>query len=85
MLCLQPTCRLLYTDTVTLEKIMPHVNPIQIQKYLKGIDYPATKAALIENAKKMGADENVCASLEQLPDQKFEAPVDVSQALSRKH
>jgi hypothetical protein len=62
---------------------MSDVNPIQIQKFLKGVDYPASKATLIENAKKMGADENVCASLEQLPEQEFEAPVDVSQALAK--
>ena len=68
-----------------LEEIMSRVNPIQIQKFLKGVDYPATKAALIENAKKMGADEEVCASLEQLPDQEFDAPVDVSEALGKKH
>lgn len=64
---------------------MAQVNPIQIQKFLKGVAYPATKAALIENAKKMGADENVCASLEELPEQEFEAPVDVSQALGKAH
>lgn len=64
---------------------MQNVNPIQIQKFLKGVDYPANKEALIENARKMGADENVCASLEQLPDQDYEAPVDVSEALAKKH
>jgi hypothetical protein len=52
---------------------------------LKGVDYPANKEALIENARKLGADENVCASLEKLPDQDFEAPVDVSEALAKKH
>ncbi len=61
---------------------MAHANPIQIQKYLKGIDYPASKADLIENAKKLGADENICASLEQLPDEEFQTPADVSQAFS---
>jgi len=64
---------------------MQHVNPIQIQKFLKGVDYPAKKETLLENAKKMGADENVCASLEQLPDQNFDAPIDVSQALAKLH
>lgn len=64
---------------------MANINPIQLQKFLKGVDYPASKAALIENAKKMGADENVCSSLENLPVQEFEAPVDVSQALSKMH
>ena len=47
---------------------MANVNPIQLQKFLKGVDYPATKAVLIENAKKLGVDQDVCESLEQLPD-----------------
>jgi predicted outer membrane protein len=59
---------------------MAHANPIQIQKYLRGIDYPASKAALIENAKSLGADETICASLEQLPDEDFQTPAEVSQA-----
>jgi hypothetical protein len=58
---------------------MAHANPIQIQKFLKGVDYPASKADLIENAKKMGADENILASLEQLPDKEFQTPADVSE------
>ena len=62
---------------------MTQVNPIQIQKFLKGVDYPANKEALLQNAKDMGADENVCASLEQLPDEEFETPADVSQAIGR--
>lgn len=62
---------------------MPHVNPVQLQKFLKGVDYPATKDVLIENAKRLGADENVCTSLEQLPDEEFEAPIDVTQALAK--
>ncbi len=62
---------------------MANINPIQVQKFLKGVDYPASKAALIENAKKMGADENVCSSLEQLPDEDFETPADVSQAFGK--
>lgn len=59
---------------------MAHANPIQIQKFLKGVDYPATKATLIENARKLGADDNICASLEQLPDEDFQTPAEVSQA-----
>ncbi|WP_148415711.1 DUF4142 domain-containing protein [Noviherbaspirillum massiliense] len=62
---------------------MAHVNPVQIQKFLKGVDYPANKATLIENAKTRGADENVCASLDQLPDEEFQTPADVSQAFGR--
>lgn len=62
---------------------MPHVNPIQVQKFLKGVDYPASKQDLIDNAKNLGADENVCSSLEQLPDEDFQTPADVSQAIGK--
>jgi hypothetical protein len=64
---------------------MASVNPIQLQKYLKGVDYPANKQQLIEAAKKNGADENVCSTLSQLPDDKYDAPVDVSQAVGKLH
>ncbi len=46
---------------------MAGVNPIQIEKFLKGIDYPAKKADLIKRAEQNGADEQVRATLQQLP------------------
>jgi uncharacterized protein DUF2795 len=57
------------------------VNPIQIQKYLKGINYPASKRDLLQNAEREGADEDVRTTLEQLPDQDYESPAEVSKAL----
>jgi hypothetical protein len=65
------------TDMTTI------VNPIQLQKYLKGIDYPVNKQQLIETAKKNGADENVLATLQQVPDKKYDAPVDVSEEVGK--
>jgi predicted outer membrane protein len=62
---------------------MAHVNPIQVQKFLKGVDYPASKEQLIEKAMSLGADDNIRASLEQLPDEEFQTPADVSQAFGR--
>jgi hypothetical protein len=59
------------------------VNPIQLQKYLKGLDYPVNKQQLLETAKKNGADENVISTLEQLPDKKYDAPVDVSEEVGK--
>lgn len=64
---------------------MSTINPIQLQKFLKGVDYPANKQTLIDAAKKNGADDNVCSTLEQLPDENYEAPVDVSQAVGKLH
>ncbi len=62
---------------------MATVNPIQLQKYLKGLDYPARKADLIKKAQQEGADENVRATLDKLPDDSFETPADVSQAVGK--
>ena len=62
---------------------MAKVNPIQMQKYLKGIDYPARKQDLLDRAKQEGADENICATLEKLPDEEFETPADVSKAVGK--
>jgi hypothetical protein len=61
---------------------MAKVNPIQVQKDLKGVDYPVSKEDLIKHAKKQGADENVISTLEQLSDEEeFETPADVSKAI----
>jgi hypothetical protein len=58
-------------------------NPIQLQKHLKGIDYPVSKQQLIEHAKKHGADENAMEVFEQLPDQEYETPAEVSKAIGQ--
>jgi len=60
---------------------MATVNPIQVQKFLKGIDYPVNKQDLVKHAKQQGADENVCSTLDRLPDEEFETPADVSKAI----
>ncbi len=60
---------------------MAKVNPIQLQKYLKGVDYPAKKQDLLDRAKQEGADEKICSTLEQLSDETFETPADVSKAV----
>jgi hypothetical protein len=64
---------------------MSTVNPIQLQKYLKGIDYPVDKQKLLETARKEGADENVLKTLERLPEKKYDAPVDVSEEVGKLH
>ena len=62
---------------------MSKVNPIQLQKYLKGVDYPANKQDLLERAQQEGADENVLSTLKQLADEEFETPADVSKAVGQ--
>ncbi|BAY46371.1 hypothetical protein SAMD00079811_39810 [Scytonema sp. HK-05] len=60
---------------------MAKVNPIQLQKHLKGVDYPASKEQLIQHAQKQGADDNAISALQQIPDQEYETPTDVSAAV----
>ena len=36
---------------------MAKVNPVRVQKFLGGLDYPASKEDLIKRAEREGADE----------------------------
>jgi Protein of unknown function (DUF2795) len=60
---------------------MSKANPISLQKYLKGIDYPAQKQDLIDHAQQHGANEDVISTLEQLPEEEYETPAEVSKAV----
>jgi hypothetical protein len=60
-----------------------NVNPIQVQKFLKGIDYPVKKDDLIKTAKDEGADDNVINTLEQMPMEDFNSPNDVAEAIGK--
>ena len=62
---------------------MAKVNPIRVQRFLGGVDYPARKQKLIEHAQSRGADDDVRSLLERLPDEEFRNPAAVSQAVSR--
>lgn len=57
-------------------------NPIQIQKFLGGVDYPASRDALLSKAKDSGADSNVIQALEAIPDKEYDSPTAVSSAVS---
>jgi hypothetical protein len=61
---------------------MAKINPIKLQKHLKGIDYPANKEKLIKHAQQHGADEQAISVLEQLPDEEYASPTKVSKAVS---
>jgi hypothetical protein len=59
------------------------VNPIQLQKFLGGIDYPVDKRTLVERARANGADNKVLKTLAALPADRFNSPNDVSEAFGR--
>jgi len=53
-------------------------SPIEVQKALKDIDYPANKEKLIQHAKKHAASEEVMRDIKELPDKEYENAADVS-------
>ena len=55
-------------------------SPATVQKYLKGIDYPAKKRQLLDQAKKNDAPQEVLQVLQQFPDKEFTGPQDVMKA-----
>ena len=62
---------------------MADPSPIDIQKALGGVEYPASKADLVKHAKDKGAEGAVLEALENLPDREFDSPTDVNQEASR--
>ncbi|WP_280243888.1 DUF2795 domain-containing protein [Nocardia abscessus] len=61
---------------------MSQISPIQVQKYLSGIDYPCDRDGILSTAKNNGADKDVLDALEAIPDRTYDGPNAVSQAVS---
>jgi hypothetical protein len=59
------------------------VNPIQVQKYLKGADYPMTKEDLVALAQKNGAPDDVIQQLQGMNRDSFDGPNAVTQAMKQ--
>lgn len=60
---------------------MAEANPIELQEYLGGLEYPANKEQIRERAREEGADKDILDLIDRLPDQKYKSPVDVSKAV----
>ncbi|MEC4880113.1 MAG: DUF2795 domain-containing protein [Scytonema sp. PMC 1070.18] len=60
---------------------MTRVNAVQLQKNLNEVDYPLHKKDLILYAEEKGFDEKVLRVFKRLPNQRYETPTDVSQAI----
>ena len=59
------------------------VNPIELQKHLKGMSYPAHKADLVSTAEGNGAPSEIIEELQNLGDDEFSGPDQVMAALKR--
>ena len=62
---------------------MAKVNPVQVQKFLGGLDYPASKQDIVKRAEQESADENVYSTLEQIPDRQYDGPNAVSHEIGK--
>jgi Protein of unknown function (DUF2795) len=56
-------------------------SPIQVQAFLDGVEYPVDRDGLLELAQQHRAGPEVQATLERLPDRRFEDPTDISRAI----
>jgi hypothetical protein len=61
---------------------MASLNPAQLERHLKGVNYPASKAELVKHVERAGADQSICAAISSLPNQSYDSPAAVSRAIS---
>lgn len=59
-----------------------NISPIELQKALSGIDYPADRDDLVQRAKDNRAPDEVVNFLEQIPNRQYDGPSGVSQEIS---
>jgi hypothetical protein len=57
-------------------------NPIQLQKHLSGVDYPAKRDDLVNAARSQGADDSMVNALKSIPDREYDGPNAVSKAVT---
>jgi hypothetical protein len=57
------------------------VSPIDIQKALGGMDYPATKEEIIKHAQQNGGNDDVIKALKGIEDREYEGPSGVSKSV----
>jgi len=60
---------------------MARVNPVEVEKSLKGIDYPAKKEDMIKHAQQHGANQEVIETIRDLPKEDFQNAADVTRAI----
>ncbi|MGI5917594.1 MAG: DUF2795 domain-containing protein [Anaerolineae bacterium] len=58
-------------------------SPIQVQRYLKGLQYPASKEDIIQRIKDSDAPNEVIEFMQRLPDQEYKSPIDISRAVGQ--
>ncbi|MFF7362119.1 DUF2795 domain-containing protein [Streptomyces sp. NPDC008125] len=60
---------------------MADMSPIDVQKSLKGAEYPAKRDDLVSLAQNNGADEALVSKLRDAPADRFDGPNDVQKVV----
>ena len=58
------------------------VNPIELQKHLKGVEYPASRDELVSTAESNGAPAEIVDALRNASQGSFDGPSAVQQAVA---
>ena len=58
------------------------VNPIEVQKHLKGVQYPASREDVVAAAESNGAPQEIIDALRSASQDEFDGPNAVQAALS---
>ena len=58
-------------------------NPVEVQSFLEGVDYPTDKGTLLRKAERQGANREVRATLQRLSERRFKSPTEVSEAIGK--
>lgn len=61
---------------------MASLNPAQLERYLKAVNYPVSKAELVKQVERNGADQSICAAISSLPNQTYDSSAAVNRAIS---
>lgn len=67
-----------YIDELTTAK----VNPAQLRKNLKQVNYPLSKKELLKYAEEKGVDEQVLRALRYLPSKEYQTLDEVNEAIN---
>ncbi|HLN74437.1 MAG: DUF2795 domain-containing protein [Methylococcaceae bacterium] len=57
-------------------------SPIEVQQFLKGMSYPASKEDLVNHARRNRASDGIISMLNGMRTSSFNGPTDVNDALS---
>lgn len=57
------------------------ISPSEIEKFLEGVHYPASKYELNQKARENHAPDMIIDLINDLPEHRFDSPVDVDRAI----